>query len=614
MDKKNVFKVVLIALLLVSTKFIVHAQSLSLSVSANTIGKEDVLEATYTFSGINAPRGISPDFKDWNVANNRVSYETDLINEKSSFSCSYIFDLTPKRTGKLVVSGISVNVGGKQLSCSSVSVNVSAKAHLNENNDAANNQQSAIAAMQQQMQQQMAAMMRDMNNFSQPNVSVVKRNGERLEQAVKDKIFIRVIPSKTTCYLGEPVSADYEVYIAVPLLSNPQTVRLPAFDGFSVTDVNQAQGTHVEQLNGKNYEVGAFRKSQLVPLKTGDLQLDAAEMNFQFNYKDASNAGNIRVGTVLIKSEPMTIHVLPLPTKNKPADFSGAIGNFSITANVDKNVLPAQETNHLYIRINGVGTLNNAALPQIVFPSVIQSYDAKDSQTIDKSQLPMPVTLSFDVPFLGNKKGNAVIPPIKFSYFNTQKGDYETLATDSIKLSFSEPAMSNHFAAANTNALKYGWIAAFSVIILLLLFWFLGRKKQKRERKNSLQVIPEKENATKSTTANAANTPIVEDNEKMIDLEKKEKLKEALLDLELESNNRQFFILAKALLIQYLQDELSSDSNDEQELLQQLQAKNATQSNEVSDIFACCNKALYMPAVSATGQTEILKKLKLLIN
>ena len=614
MDKKNIFKLVVVVLL-VSTQFIVRAQSLSLSVSAKTIGKQDVVEATYSFQVINSPQNIAPDFRDWNVVGSNTSYETNLVNNQSSVSVNYIFDLMPKRSGKVDVPGISVNVGGKQLTCSPVSVNVSTKAHLNEDNSvSSNNSQDAFAAMQQQMQQQMAAMMQSMNNnFVPSGVSIIKHNGESLEQAVKDKIFIRVIPSKTTCYIGEPITVDYEVYISTSLTQNPQPVRVPTFDGFSVTDVSsQDANQRIVQLNGRNYEAASFRRSQLVPLKTGDLQLDVAEIKFQFNYEDASNAGSIKVGSAFVKSNPITIHVLPLPTKNKPANFSGAIGNFSIAASVSKYVLPAQETNNLHLQISGVGTLNGVTLPKILFPSIIQSYDAKDSQTIDKSQLPMITTLSFDVPFLGNEKGNAVIPPINFSYFNTQKGDYETIATYSIKLAFSAP-IANTITVDNDNS-KYLWIAGCIVVLVLLFLILIFINKRKSKRLSEQQRNFKKENSIQTTAENAVTVPVSEHDEEAIALEKKEKLKEILLDLELENSDHQFFVLAKALVIQYLQDELHTNSSNEQELLQQLQTKNSIKATEVADIFSHCNKALYMPVVPATEQNEVLKKIKLLIN
>jgi hypothetical protein len=209
---------------------------------------------------------------------------------------------------------------------------------------------------------------------------------------------------------------------------------------------------------------------------------------------------------------------------------------------------------------------------------------------------------------LGNKKGNAVIPPIKFSYFNTQKGDYETIATDSIKLAFSAPVA--HVTIVENGNAEYWWIAGcIAVLALLFLILIITKYRQK-----SKKLSKKKEDLIQTNAENTINTPVSSHDEEAIALEKKERLRETLLDLELENGNEhQFFVLAKALVIQYLQDELHTTSSNEQELLQQLQTKNPVKAAEVADIFARCNKALYMPVVPATEQTEILKKMKLLI-
>ncbi|ANI88221.1 hypothetical protein A9P82_02200 [Arachidicoccus ginsenosidimutans] len=620
MNKRKIFATGLTALFILLA-IALHAQTLSLSVSAKTIGSRDVLEATYSFSGVNSASQPSPDFKDWNAVGTNESSETNIINGKVSSSYNYTFELMPKHSGTLTVPGITVSVNGKQLSCNAVIVNVSDKAHLqnNNNNSSAGAQNSPFAAMQQ-MQQQMQQMMNDMgaddNYPQQPTSGVVVHNGQSLDDAVKDKILIRIIPSKTTCYVGEPISVDYEICTSVPCNITPS--RIPSFGSFSVTDLKQAPSVHNVEINGKTYRAQSLRTAQLVALKTGNLPLDQAIVNCQFNYTDVSNPMGAYLGSAVVKSKPLTIHVLPLPA-NKPADFSGAVGQFSITATVDKNSLPAQENNTLHLQIKGLGTLDGVTLPQISFPENIQSYDAKDSQSVDKSQLPMVITRAFDIPFIGNAKGVSVIPPIKFSYFDTKKNDYETVATDSIKIAFSAPIATDDNpekpVVQNEGNMQSLWIVAGLAIIVLLYLFLRERKINKQKLKDKKEipeaVVKEENIVTENAEMPLDETPTLsEEDRAAIALEKKEKLKESLLDLELEVNNHQFFVLAKALLIQHLQDSLHADSTNEHELLQKLDESEMKNTTEIKDLFARCNKALYMPVVSSAEHDEVLKKLK----
>ena len=95
---------------------------------------------------------------------------------------------------------------------------------------------------------------------------------------------------------------------------------------------------------------------------------------------------------------------------------------------------------------------------------------------------------------------------------------------------------------------------------------------------------------------------------------KKNMLNESLLDLQLEGDIHQFFVLAKAWMIQFLQDKLHTTSNDEQELLKDLRQKYPSIANSVTEIMNRCNKALYMPVIAASEREEILKQVKVLMH
>lgn len=622
MKRQTIFTAIF--LLLVS---LLQAQSVSLSVSGKTIGSKDELQVTYSISGVNDDQQVSPDFAGWNVVGSNSSSQTVIRNNQASSTLNYTFVLMPDRAGTLTVPGVSINVNGKNISCNPTTVKVLSKAHFKNNNDNSSSSGRSpdpfqqMQQMQQQMQQQMNAMFGSSTDDDFPQQQrrqgIVLRPGESLENAVKDNVFIRIIPSKTTCYLGEPISVDYEVYTNVYCGLNP--VHIPSFGSFSVTDVSQPNGAYMAQVNGKNYHAQTIRKAQLVALKAGDLLLDSASLSCQLYYTDLSAPGDQKVGTVIVKSRPLTIHVLPLPDKSKPADFSGAVGDFSITATVDKNVLPAQENNALHLQITGTGTLDNVSLPAINWPGNIQSYDSKDSQTIDKSSFPMRVTRSFDVPFIGNVKGTAIIPSVKFTYFDTKKNDYATISTDSMKLAFTAPvassAMPGNPIVQDEGNEKYLWIVLGVGILVFIYYFVKGRlaKQGKQEKEIVAGPATDKEKTEDAPSQETENTVPVIDKEALLQ-EKKNKLNEALGELQNETDSHQFFILAKALLIQYLQDKLDDDSADESELLQHLAKKYPNEVDNFNSLIARCNKALYMPVVSAVEHDEVLKRIKLLIH
>lgn len=599
---------------------LLNAQSLTLSVSSKTIGSKDALQVTYSFKNVNLQQAPDISFEGWTVEEGPdVSHSYQNINGQSSTSLDLTYVLIPTHTGTLVVPGISVSVSGKKISCNPAAVNVSSKAHLqNDNNDqSGNNPYQQIQQMQQQMQQQMSAIFGNMDdNMPQPDLTgIIVKPGQSLEDAARGKVFIKVIPSKTTCYLGEPISVNYEIYSNVNCTANP--VHIPSFGSFSVTDINQNNAVYSVNVDGKNYRAQTIRKAQLTALKTGDLRLDSAVLSCRINYTEATDPGNVKTGNITIKSNLAIIHVLPLPDKNKPADFSGAVGSFAISASPEKINLPAEENNTLHIQITGTGTLDNVSQPQINFPEIIQAFDAKDSQSIDKSTFPMPVTRVFDIPFIGNEKGNAIIPPIKFTYFDTKKNDYQTISTDSIKIVFTTPLhhdyKSDKEIINDEGNKKYLWILAI-VVIVALLYYFIKEKFSKNTTTDSESLVQPVKIDEPIPTENIAIIPEEINNKEALLQDKKDKLSEAFSHLESETDSHQFFVLAKALLIQYLQDKLDSNSIDENELLHEVQIKYPEEYNGLMNLFTRCNKALYLPIVSATEHDEILKRIKILVH
>ena len=71
----------------------------------------------------------------------------------------------------------------------------------------------------------------------------------------------------------------------------------------------------------------------------------------------------------------MKINVKPLPLEGRPADFSGAVGDFQVTAAVeDHNVVSNQPFNYK-VRFEGRGNAKLIELPPFTPPDGLEQYD-----------------------------------------------------------------------------------------------------------------------------------------------------------------------------------------------------------------------------------------------
>ncbi len=311
-----------------------------------------------------------------------------------------------------------------------------------------------------------------------------------MEAALKQKMFVKVFTSKDKIFVGEPIMATYKFYVANNIDDRPTVTRQPEFTGCSVKELSFNQGPEYESINNQSYAVYTIRKVQLTPLEDGSFSLGKAYVN---NAVEIFNPDDVMVTKkfdITESNNDVTVAVSNLPEKNKPENFYGIIGTFNITAAAAKNKIPVGENGHLLITIKGAGNFDAIIQPEIVWPHNIAHFDGKDSQHVNQDNFPISGDRVFDIPFIGRDEGSIAIPPVKFSYFNTALKKYETVATDSINVTFTK-ALShndefNEVVNYDITNRKYLWIVAGIACVVALV----GFSSYKRNKKNSLKTKP----------------------------------------------------------------------------------------------------------------------------
>lgn len=341
----------------------------------------------------------------------------------------------------------------------------------------------------------------------------ILRRGENVGDKVNKNILLRLETDKSSCFIGEPVVATYKLYTR--LKSESKLTENPSFNGFSVIDLTSPDMSDYkrQKLNGREYNVYTIRKAQLYPLQAGNIELEAAELenNISFIKNEFVNEHrNDMLGmfddfamtsippegiinqTVNLKSKPVTILVKPLPATNKPASFTGAVGDFSIEAALQKNNFPANETGKLVVRISGSGNLPLLTSPVLVWPEGIDPFDPKVSEELDKTAVPVSGNKIFEYGFTVNKTGNYFLPAIEFSYFDPVTAKYKTVNTKAISFTvtastgpavFASASPINKESVSGINKIfnNRWWIIEFIAIVITagLIFWVRWDKRSK---------------------------------------------------------------------------------------------------------------------------------------
>lgn len=273
---------------------------------------------------------------------------------------------------------------------------------------------------------------------------------EDIRKKVKTNLFLKVDVSKTTCYVGEPIVATYKLYTRLKSESN--LTKSPSFNGFSVSELEMPDNTPgTEKYNGKEYSVYTLRKAQLYPLQPGNVELEPIEVENEITFIKAEYASRRKgdifydllrnfadavipaEGTekqkITLQSKSVGIVVKELPADGKPQNFKGAVGNFSMHLQVQKDSITTDEAGNISVIVSGSGNLQMVNAPKIYWPAEIEAFEPVSTEHFDHTAVPLKGQKIFNYPFTASQPGKYIIPSLSFSYFDSDTKNYKIIAT-----------------------------------------------------------------------------------------------------------------------------------------------------------------------------------------
>lgn len=325
-------------------------------------------------------------------------------------SVTYTYVLMANQSGTYVIPAARANIDGKPATSQAIRINVSGKASTNT--------------------QQGGGQQRRSNR--------VDRAGAQIRG---NDLFIRVTANKKHVYEQEPVLLTYKVYTQVELTQLKG--EMPDLNGFHTQEVPlpQQKSFHIEQVGGRAYNCVTWSQYVMFPQMSGKLEIPSItfkgivmQQNNNIDPFEAffnGGSGFIEVKKE-IKAPSVSIQVSPLPAR--PADFSGGVGQFSITASLDKQTVNAGDPVNLRIQVSGTGNMKLLRQPQLDLPKDFDKYDAKITDKTRLSVNGVTGSMIYDILIVPRNMGRYVIPALKFVYFDTKSNTYQTLTTKEIPL------------------------------------------------------------------------------------------------------------------------------------------------------------------------------------
>jgi hypothetical protein len=336
----------------------------------------------------------------------------DLTSEKA---ITYLYQLIPRRTGQLTIPSATLVYDGKKYRTDPISIRVSEGA-----------------------------------GEPKPQESP---SGQAVAHAPSE-VFIHAAANKKRAFTEEGVIVEYTLYSTLTI-QDVNLIELPEAGGFwweEDPSFSEGRGGK-EVVNGKVYAVYPLKRYILYPFSPGEKRIDPMQLGCRVRVRtgDVFDAFSIfgRDKNITVASEPITLRVLPLPEEGRPPGFQGAVGNFSVRAEMDKSEVHADEAVSLRVTVEGEGNFKTMGPPLVEFPEGISSYPPDEKVETVFARDSLRGKKVFEYVLIPRAAGNYEIGTVDFPSFDPERGSYVTAHAGPLRLSVREGAFAARGAAGS---------------------------------------------------------------------------------------------------------------------------------------------------------------------
>lgn len=341
-----------------------------------------------------------------------------VVNGVVSSTVTHIYTLIPLKTGDFTIGPFQVDVAGKTLTAKSIKMEVISATSSSQNSPSGQSQQPFIS----------------------------KVNSEEL----KGRIFLTIAPGKNKVYLNEVIPLTVKLYLNQ---IGVRDIQFPELDtnNFSIEKFSQPK-QYREQFNGVNYDVIELSTS-MFGIKVGDFILGPAKMKCNLvlqrqgarrrapSNNDFLNGffkddffddvlGNYEIYPLELKSEELPVTILPLPLESRPEGFDGNLGDFKLEVEVSPLEVKAGDPITLKMKVKGEGNFDTVNCPKLGTKDGFKVYDPQ-AKIIEGGK-------EFEQVLIPESEKISQIPEIKFSFFNTDTGQYQVLTHNPVPIIVSK--------------------------------------------------------------------------------------------------------------------------------------------------------------------------------
>ena len=438
------------------------------------------------------------------VGQNR-SQNYSMVNGQMSSSTSVSLKMYASKEGVLIIPQWNAKIGGKTFPIKSAELKVDSNApeqSYDEDEDLFSRGFGFNPFVRQQAQRQQQAR-RQVQSF-EANL----RNNAKLEiKLQRNNIYVgESVPCELIFSFDKSLSQQgFNLAQLIPETKKADDFDMPAFTEKPIVDTSS-----------DDKRVLVKYSTAITPLKVGTYDLDfsvkgvfnrelrADDMMGMSIFDSMASFGSRQI-PFEINMPSKKIEVLPLPEEGKPANFTGAIGSFSLeNVTVDPDALTVGEPCTIFVKIVGIGNFPRMQEPKLDAGDNWKTYKAKSSFTDESNGLSNIGIKTFEYTVVPRKPDIPYAPTVLFNYFDPIGKKYVEIKSNPIPVSVAptgrskrakqkeevapKPALDEIIettaSATEARLLQSPYFWGTQIVILLAVITFVLYKREMLRREN----------------------------------------------------------------------------------------------------------------------------------
>ena len=395
---KKIGKLLLVCAVLLHGVAFGQNATLTASCSKTTVGLNEPFRITFT---TNTRKGTitPPNFEKFIVVSGPYqSSQTQIINGRMSSQRSIAYEIVAQEEGVFTLPPARMKVSGQELESNRLKITVKAGA---------------------------------------------KRNS-RAERNAKESFNVRILASKKSVYVGEPIVLKFRATLFDPV-RDLSIIQAPNFENVLQQQLEFKQESTREVVGNKMATVLDFDKRLILPNKPGTLGGQELKISGQVQVptgrRDFFNMPLTKFVPQVATANIPAVKIKPLP-EGAPEDFQGGVGELKLVREISRKEVSGSESVTIKLRVEGAGNFNTLEVPELIQPEGFDVYDPKYNENIRYSERGIRGYKEYEYLLVPQYRGSFVVPEMQWSYFNTRTERYETISIAADTLNVENPALS----------------------------------------------------------------------------------------------------------------------------------------------------------------------------